>query len=38
MDLISIITMLFITTLVWGGFLFFLSKAISKENQKRKNG
>ncbi|KUG26645.1 hypothetical protein ASZ90_003512 [hydrocarbon metagenome] len=38
MDIISIITLIFVTTLVWGGFVFFLTKAIKKENQKRKNG
>ncbi|HED07339.1 MAG TPA: MetS family NSS transporter small subunit [Ignavibacteria bacterium] len=37
MSLISIITMVLILGVVWGGFTFFLFKAMSFEKLKNKN-
>jgi hypothetical protein len=38
MNLITILTMLIVPGIIWGGFIIFLSLAIHKENQKEKNG
>jgi len=36
MNVVSIITMIIILGIVWGGFTFFLFKAMSFEKQKTK--
>ncbi len=38
MSIITIITMIFIPGVVWGGLVYFLSLAIKKEKQKSGNG
>ena len=38
MNIISIITMILVIGLVWGGFGFFLSRAVKYEKIKEKNG
>ncbi|MBU2505706.1 MAG: MetS family NSS transporter small subunit [Bacteroidetes bacterium] len=38
MSLLTIFMIVFITGIVWGGFIFFLIKAINKERQKAANG
>lgn len=38
MNLVFILTLLFVTAIVWGGFLYFLSKAIKHEKKKKQNG
>lgn len=38
MSPITIITMLFVAGIVWGGLLFFLRKAFKYEKLKMKNG
>ena len=38
MNALFIITLILITGIVWGGFIFFLSKAIRHERKKKKNG
>jgi hypothetical protein len=37
MNLLFIITLVVVTGLVWGGFIFFLSRAIKHEKKKKKN-
>jgi hypothetical protein len=38
MDFITIITMICVLGLVWGGLIFFISKAFKYEKLKQKNG
>jgi len=38
MDLSTIITALIVIGIVWGGMVFFLSKALKYEKMKMKNG
>ncbi|MCF8261364.1 MAG: MetS family NSS transporter small subunit [Melioribacteraceae bacterium] len=38
MNLSSIITMLVVCGLVWGGLSFFITKAVSSENRKKQDG
>jgi len=38
MSLITIVTMLIVAGIVWGGLLFFLRKAFKYEKIKQKNG
>jgi len=37
METSALITMIFILSTVWGGFLYFLSLAYKKEKHQRKN-
>ena len=38
MNFITIITMICVLGLVWGGLIFFISKAFKYEKLKQKNG
>jgi len=38
MDIITIITMICVLGLVWGGLVIFISKAFKHEKLKQKNG
>ncbi|MDH3267283.1 MAG: MetS family NSS transporter small subunit [Ignavibacteria bacterium] len=38
MNLVTIITMICVLGLVWGGLIFFISKAFKHEKLKLKNG
>jgi len=38
MEISSVITMIFVLGIVWGGLAFFLARAIKFEKVKRKNG
>ncbi len=38
MDIFSILTMIIVTGIVWGGLSFFLFKAVKYEKLKGKNG
>jgi len=38
MDIITIITMICVLALVWGGLFFFIKKAFKHEKMKQKNG
>jgi len=38
MNLITIITAVIVIGIVWGGFAFFLSRALKYEKLKQKNG
>jgi len=38
MNIITIITMICVLGLVWGGLIFFISKAFKYEKLKQKNG
>jgi len=38
MNVVTIITVLIVIGIVWGGLTFFLSRAFKYENMKMKNG
>ncbi|MFC2085480.1 hypothetical protein ACFLS9_10510 [Bacteroidota bacterium] len=37
MSLLTVFTLVIVTAVVWGGFIFFLTKAIKKERKKSQN-
>ena len=38
MEIEGIVTLVVVGTLVWGGFIFFLTRAIKYEKKKKQNG
>lgn len=38
MELKTVLTLIFVLTIVWGGLIVFISKAFKYENLKKQNG